>query len=292
MSSPISIRDQMVFTASNGRPFFDVLAQLNIDAIELQLDADLTTPHVRQPDGSPFVASSDAGVEALKRALASRRIRVSAILLATDFSSENAAEHVTWTIQAVRIAQQLGAPAVRVDPLSRNKELSASEVRDRFIAGISQVLRQTDGLPVDLGIENHGPFGNDPAFLDHIFNAVNHPRFGLTLDTGNFYWWGVPLEELYRLFEKYAPLTKHTHIKNINYPPDLANLQRPAGIDYAKYCCALDEGNIDLRRIIGILRRAGFRRDYCIENESLTKVREASRLDILRRDVRALQSTQ
>jgi len=37
-----------------------------------------------------------------------------------------------------------------------------------FARGVREVLSRTDGLPVDLGIENHGIQGNDPAFLEDI----------------------------------------------------------------------------------------------------------------------------
>jgi sugar phosphate isomerase/epimerase len=278
----------MVSIAANGRPFFDALKDLGITAIELQIDPDLTTPHVRRADDTPFSVADDAGIVELKRALDARGIRVPALLLGTDFSGDKADDHVTWAIRSTYVAQALGAAAVRVDPLSRNKELAPETVRDRFILRVKVLLRETAGTNVELGMENHGPFGNDPAFLDAVVSAVDDPRLGMTLDTGNFYWGGVPLEELYHLLERYAPRTKHTHVKNINYPADLAAIRRPIGLDYGKYCCALDEGNIDLRRAIGILRDAGYRRDFCIENESLNKTPAEGRMDVLRRDVEAV----
>jgi sugar phosphate isomerase/epimerase len=284
----ISVRDHMITQAAGTIPFFDALAQAGLSAFELQIDLDLTTPHVRQGDGTAYSLATDAGVAAFQQTLATHRVHLSAVLLMTDFSAANSAEQVQWAIAAVRLAGKLGVPAVRVDPLTRNKELQQTTVRDNFVAAIRQVLRQTADTGVDLGIENHGPFGNAPEFLDAIFDAVADPRLGMTLDTGNFYWWGVPLEELYALLARYAPRAKHTHMKNINYPPDLAKARRPIGLDYGKYCCSLDEGNIDLRRVIGILTQNGYRRDFCIENESLGKVPAEMRLGLLKRDVQAL----
>ncbi len=172
---------------------------------------------------------------------------------------------------------------------ARNRELPANTVRDNFIRRIREVLAATVETKVALAMENHGPFGNDPAFLDAVLSAVGDPRLGLTLDTGNFYWWGVPLDELYALLEKYAPRARHTHIKNINYPPELASTRRPIGLDYGKYCCPLDEGSIDLRKALAVILEAGYRGDFCIENESLNKFPAEQRLDVLRRNVRALR---
>jgi sugar phosphate isomerase/epimerase len=287
-TAPISVRDHMVAQAGDGRPFFDALRELGVGAIELQIDPDFTTPHVRQADGSPFSVRSAPDVAILRRTLNSEGVRISALLLMTDFSSDNADEQIRWASAAVKAARDLNVPAVRLDPLTRTKELRADQVRENFVRGVKQVLGQTADTGVDLGIENHGPFGNDPAFLDAVFSSADDSRLGMTLDTGNFYWWGVPLDELYSLIERYASRTKHTHIKNINYPTPLANTRRPIGLEYGKYCCPLDEGNIDLSRVVRTLRAAGYQRDFCIENESLNKYAADQRLEILRRDVTAI----
>ena len=35
------------------------------------------------------------------------------------------------------------------------------------------------------------------------------------MDTGNFYWRGYPLSEVYGILEVLAPFAKHTHLKGI-----------------------------------------------------------------------------
>ncbi|MCD6166289.1 TIM barrel protein, partial [bacterium] len=71
------------------------------------------------------------------------------------------------------------------------------------------------------GMENHGEYSNNPEFLQTVFSALKDSRIGITLDSGNFYWYGFPLDEVYQLFTELAPHTKHTHIKNISYPARL-----------------------------------------------------------------------
>lgn len=266
----------------------DIVGELGVSAVEIQVDIDRTTPHLRQPDGSVHSIATDAGLAALRDDLKTRGLGASALLLATDFSAADPAPHVEWALAAIAAAERLGAQAIRVDPLARDKQSSRDTIRDNFISGITRVLKQSPGSSVDLGMENHGPVGNEPAFIDEVLSAVNDLRLGLTLDTGNFYWWGVPLETLYALLAQYAGRAKHTHIKSINYPIELATSRRPIGLDYGKYCCALDEGNLDLARVVKILRNAGYTRNLCIENESLGKFKPAQRLEILRRDVSAL----
>ena len=127
-----------------------------------------------------------------------------------------------------------------------------SGVRNSEPAGSDRAMKLSVGFSATSlmsGIENHGPFANDPGFLDRLLETDDAGRLGLTLDTGNYYWFGFPLDELYGLIEKYAPRVKHTHVKNINYPPDLAQRTRAIGQDYGKYCCSLNEGNLDLKRV-------------------------------------------
>src|SRR5438067_1992868 len=84
--------------------------------------------------------------------------------------------------------------------------------------------------------------------LELTLQAVDSPRVGLTLDVGNLYWYGHPLSELYRLYERFGPFVKHTHVKNIAYPAELQEQQREIGYKYGQYSAPLDEGDIDLRR--------------------------------------------
>lgn len=285
----VAIRDAMLAEVDPGR-LFENLRGLGVAAVEIDVRPDYSTPSITQSDGRPYSVKDPAAASQLRRRLSDEGVRVSALLLSTDFASKDAEAHVGMAVRAAHAAVELGAPAVRIDPLSQDKALGTGELLVAFNARVYDVLRQTRGLAVDFGVENHGPLANDPHFLDHVFAAAeDDPRLGLTLDTGNFYWFGHPLSEVYHLVQRYAPKTKHTHLKNINYPPDIAERQRPVGQDYGKYCCALDEGNLDLKKVVAILRTGGYDRDLCVENESLDKVPPGERLSVLRRDVRALR---
>lgn len=285
----VAIRDAMLAEV-DARRVFENLRGLGVAAVEIDVRQDLSTQFVRRYDGTPYSVNDAAGTEELKGRLSNDGVRVSALLIATDFASDQAEAHVDWAVRAVHAAAELGAPVVRIDALARDKSLGAGEVLVAFNRHVYTVLQRTRGVPVDLGVENHGPFANDPHFLDHVFAAAkDDPRLGLTLDTGNFYWFGHPLAEVYHLLQRYGSRTKHTHVKNINYPPELAERSRPFGQDYAKYSCPLDEGDLDLKRVVGILRTCGYDRDLCIEDEALGKYRPEERLGVLQRDVNAVR---
>jgi sugar phosphate isomerase/epimerase len=245
---------------------------------------------LRQDDGRPYSVKDEAATTKLKRRLADEGVRACALLLGTDFYGPDAEAHVDYAVRGAQAARELGAPVVRIDPLNRDKDLGEGEVLVTFVRKLDALARRTRETGVDLGIENHGPFANDPRFLDHVFAATrDDPRVGLTLDTGNFYWFGHPLAEVYKLVQRFTPRAKHTHVKSINYPAALAEKTRPVGHEYGKHCCPLDEGNLELKKVVALLRTGGYTRDLCIENEALGKFPAEQRADIIRRDVKALR---
>lgn len=285
----VAVRDAMV-EAREGQSFFEALRATGTNRVELLVETDYRLPALTADGEGPFTVDTPANCARLKARLDAEGVEIAALLLATDFSSSEALEHVAWASYVARAAAELGVPAVRIDTATRNKGLSVPEIRDNFVRRIDQVLRHTVDTGVDLGIENHGHISNNPQFLEEVFAAVGDPRLGMTLDTGNFYWYGYPLSELYAILERFAPHAKHTHIKNINYPPELVETQRAVGYEYGRYSCPLDEGNIDIRRVVQILRAAGYNRDLCVEDESLPKYQAEERPAILRRDVETLRA--
>ncbi len=207
------------------------------------------------------------GVLALAQELAHHSVRVSAFLLGNDFGKPDADEQVTWMVRTVQLAHQLNVPAVRVDAVVSGWEALGLEGAVRlFTDFIKKVLR--------------------PEFLHAVLESVGSPRLGLTLDTGNFYWFGHPLSEVYAIMRQFGGAVKHTHIKNIAYPPELREQPRPK---YGKFVCPIPDGDIDHRVVVGILKEAGYTWDLCAEDESLGKFAPSERPQVLKRDVEHLQ---
>ena len=142
-----------------------------------------------------------------------------------------------------------------------------------------------------MGIENHGFQGNNLAFQLNVYKVVGSDRLGSTMDTGNFYWRGYPLSEVYGILTILAPYTKHTHLKNIKYPAELRETTREAGWEYGAYCCPLEEGDIDHGKVLQILKAGGYTGDVCIEDESVGKFPTVQeRIAVLERDVAHVKS--
>ncbi len=275
----ISIRDGTIF-AADSPTLLDGLTSLGLRSVEIAINREgrVTAPNTAK--GQPAIPPLEC-----RQQLDRTGIQSCAVLMANDFTMPAMDAEIHWVIQGAAAAKALGAPVVRVDAYMRNALDWTPEKRiARFAECMKEVLASSEARGMDFGIENHGPLGNDPQFIEAVLEAVGDSRLGLTMDTGNLYWSGKPLEEVHRILERFAGRTKHTHVKNIAYPAETRNQPREIGWKYGEYCCALADGDIDLARVALSLKAAGYNRTLCIENESLGRYSIAERLNILRRD--------
>lgn len=244
------------------------LDAMGIDAVELNYDRNRTVPSLDSA-GRESLADKTA-IEHFAYKCAGLKIKPSALLLSNDFGADDLAGELDWVVSAVKAAAQLRIKAIRIDAIMSKQDQWPLEKRAKHFADcMSRILDATKGLDVAMGIENHGHKGNEHEFLDAVLDAVHSPRVGLTLDTGNFYWYGYPLSKVHEIIKHFAPRVKHTHIKSIHYPADKRNIQREIGWGYGEYCSPLREGDIDFKLVFKALKDAGYKGDLCIENESL-----------------------
>ena len=284
-----SIRDTSLISAGY-RTIAEGLNALGLSAVEMDFSRQCTVKTLTVP-GASFSLTSEESRGHFKNHVDECGIHVSALLLANNFNADDLDSEVAWCAQAVNAAGALGLKAVRIDSAMRGeRELDLNTRIERFTRGIMQLLEATEDAGVPLGIENHGACGNQREFLDAVLEGVNSPRLGMTLDTGNFYWYGYPLDEVYEILEHFAPRTKHTHVKNINYPASERQKRREIGWEYGEYACPIPDGDIDVSRVIDLLKDTGYTGDICIEDESLGRFPEAERKDVLQKDVTFLQS--
>ncbi|MCS7186346.1 MAG: sugar phosphate isomerase/epimerase family protein [Armatimonadota bacterium] len=285
----VSIRDDVVL--HGGFPsVVEGLSFLGIYAVEVSVGRDFSARSLTSPNQKLDIRS-DNDLTILERETSQSGIRICAFLLGNDFGREDAKEQVEWMVEVVNAAHRLGISAIRVDAIVSGWEgMGIDKAINLFAENIKKVLDETENTDVHLGIENHGTLGNRPEFLQAVFDAVNSPRLGLTLDSGNFYWFGHPLSQVYEIMRQFASRVKHTHIKNISYPQEIREQQRPIGYEYGKYVCPIPDGDIDHEVVASILKEAGYAGDLCIEDESLGKFSPEERRDVLKRDAEYLKS--
>jgi sugar phosphate isomerase/epimerase len=284
----LSMRDGYI-GADTFPTLVDGLRHLHIDAVELNLGRDFGVQSLDSKE--KIFLKTDDDAKQYRQKAEKLGVNICSVLTACDFSAGDMESNVAWIARAIELADLLGASSVRIDSaMAKEKQLDFETRVKIFVEGLSGALQRTSGSKVTLGIENHGFQGNNLAFLLNTFQQVGSDRLGSTLDVGNFYWRGYPLSEVYGILNILAPHAKHTHMKNIHYPEDKREITREAGWEYGKYCCPLDEGDIDLTKVIAMLAKVGYKGDVCIEDESVGKCKTPEeRIAVLERDIAHLR---
>jgi len=280
----LSIRDNMVAGDEFTSPV-EGMRHLGVNAVEVKLSEEFDVYAMDSKETIRLASDDDA--KAYKKHLDGLGITACCFLTAKDFSVGDTESNIAWEARAIELADAMGMPSVRIDSaMSKERELDFETRVKIFAEGLGGALERTTGSKVALGIENHGFQGNNLAFQLNVYQTVGSDRLGSTMDTGNFYWRGYPLSEVYGILRVLAPYTKHTHLKNINYPENLRETTREAGWEYEKYVSPLDEGDIDHAKVLALLAEAGYDGDICIEDESLGHYSSPEeRIEVLKRDV-------
>lgn len=282
----VAIRDCML-PAMGLEDHFDALEALGLDSVELAVSGEARVSWPTSDGGQFDLTLADDRVR-LKELFDAKGASICAFLMGNDFTSEEFDAEVRALVTTCEAAEAVCVPAVRVDMVLRRADMPEDEFVGCCAEAVRKALSATSS--VRIGVENHGSTSNRPELLDKVFAAVGDMRFGLTLDSGNFYWYGHPLDTVYQIMERYADRTYHAHIKNIAYPEQMRNVQREVGYRYGEYVSPIYEGDIDHGRVVEILRQGGYEGDLSIEDESLGRFPKEQHAGILKRDADHLRS--
>lgn len=281
----VSCRDVLLKTT--GKPdCWAAMKDLDVSCLEVDITPELACPSLFHPDKKYNLADADS-VKRLADDLAANGATITAFCMHNKFD-EKLNEEIAWMQKLVPAVQQLKVGVIRIDVVPRKTPM------DQFlpvaIKACKAICDIAEGKPVRFGIENHGRFTNDPDVLDKLFDGVGSPQLGLTLDALNLYWFGHPLESLYDIIEQFAARVVHTHCKSVRYPAEQRNIRRPIGWEYAKYSAPIYAGDIDYKRVVAILRKAGYQADLCLENECLKHFPPAEQPGVLKKEIAMLKS--
>ena len=283
----VAIRDGQLGVMS--ADWFEGLTMLGINSTEVAVDRPgaVGGPGLLREGEEPFDLRTAQGRKALKARFDENGAIINAFMMGNDFAAEDLKAETEWLAITCEAAEEIGVPAVRIDCLP-HREMDDELFMARAVGAIQSALNATSR--VDLGMENHGHVSNRPEFIDDLFGRVGDRRMGLTLDTGNFYWFGHPLDKVYEIMETFADRVYHTHVKNISYPQELRQVQREVGYKYGEYVCPIYDGDIDHARVAGILKAAGYDRDLSIEDEGIGKFGEDERKVVMQKNVDHLKA--
>jgi gluconolactonase len=126
----------------------------------------------------------------IRRAYLDHGLSLSMFTVSTDFGQpeEKHEEEFKKFRQALRAAELLGAPLIRVFPGSPRSEADRQNAFDRSAAAMRRACEEAAqaGVPVGLQNHNHGALCRTGEEVIRFIKKVDHPNFTFVLDTGQF----------------------------------------------------------------------------------------------------------
>jgi sugar phosphate isomerase/epimerase len=175
-------------------------------------------------------------------------------------------------------AKELGCHSIRVNAASGG---SWDEQRDLAADGLQRLCELADPLDLHVLVENHGGLSSNGKWLAEVMRTVAHPRVGTLPDFGNFCMDWSRSDQADAWYDRYTgveelmPFAKAVSAKSHEFDADG------------------NETKTDYRRMLGIVRDAGYRGWIGVEYEGgILSPREGSLATkrLIERTWRALQT--
>lgn len=241
-----SYRDRLTGKARPEMTMHDFVKQAAMDGWD---GVELTSYYIPTPVTAAYLAD-------LKRTCFLHGLTVSASSVGNVFTHP-AGEARDREIEKVRTwlghAQALGAPVLRVFAGTPQQGQTPEEAERCCIECLEACCDRAAETGVMLGLENHGGIVAESSGVLRIVRAVKSDWCGINLDTGNF-----RTEDPYADIAACAPYAVTTHLKTEVAPK--GGQKQPA----------------DVKRIVEILKAAGYRGYLTLEYEGSEPVAEAA----------------
>ena len=167
---------------------------------------------------------------------------------------------VLYARRGIRYARAVGAPVVQITenmyPPKWMTEEDAFAMMKIHLRAIAETCEENG---IWLGIEQHGPFTARLKHIRRILELVDSPWIGCNFDCGNTFLAG---EDPYAMLEAVIDKVVHVHAKDISVQQAQAERGKVTGTAVG---CACGDGVIDWQRLVGRLKRAGFKGTLSVE---------------------------
>ncbi|MDO3679487.1 sugar phosphate isomerase/epimerase family protein [Paenibacillus ehimensis] len=183
-------------------------------------------------------------------------------------------EQIADVTGSVDKAAQLGAKVVRVFSGDKAADVTYEQAKAWIIEGLKEGAAYAQQRGITLCLENHGYFAGKADQVLEVIDEVNSPALRSTFDTGNFL---LVDDQPNEAMDKLLGVVSHVHFKDF----------LPVGEDYAgrKYKSlggvlyagkVPGEGIVDLKHLLGKLKRSGYQGWLTVEYEGDDEQKEGS----------------
>ncbi len=165
---------------------------------------------------------------------------------------------IPFLTQAIRFADELGAPCVNTDEGVVPEWMGDAEAFAMIRYTLKRVLPVAERHKVHIALEPHQKFTVRLATYKKILDLVKSPYFNCNPDTGNLFISGT---DPYKFIAAIAKRVVHVHAKDIGG----VTLDARGKLTGVPSGCACGDGVIDWPRVVRILRKAGFKGVLAVE---------------------------
>lgn len=201
-----------------------------------------------EPTSYYFPDTSHTAMARYKLYCAKLGLDITGTAVGNDFTTTDAAKQkaqMQLVKDWVEKCSILGGKTIRIFAGNLPKGDTLAQAQERCVNAIGQACDHAAKYGVILALENHGGITARVEDLLTLVRKINHPNFGVNLDTGNF-----RTEDPYGDLEKLAPYAVVAQLKTEMHPK--GKTVQPA----------------DLKRLVNMLQKVNFRGYLAVEHEA------------------------
>ena len=234
-------------------------------AKELGFDA-IDFAEINAPEGVSVEDYADELIAEAKRI----GIAIQNFAVGADFINRDTEAEIKRVCGLVDIAAKAGAKTLRHDATNGNGHISFDHALPTLADACRRIAEYAQTKGIVTMVENHGFFCQDSDRVERLYNAVNHPNFGLLVDMGNFTCADERPEIAVGRVAPYAAYVhaKDFHIKAADGPCPGEGFFTSRNGTYLRGAI-IGHGNVPVKHCLTALKKAGYTGDFAIEFEGM-----------------------
>ena len=179
-------------------------------------------------------------------------------------------EEIERVKKQVDIAEILGVKVLRHDATFSSKGMSFEQSLPIVAAACREITEYAEAKGIKTTVENHGHFYQDSLRVERLYEAVNHPNFGLLCDMGNFI---CVDEDPTTAVSRVAPYAFYVHAKDFHLKSGMMadpgeGFHKTRGGNYRRGAI-LGHGDVPVKCCLSALKMAGYQGGIAIEFEGM-----------------------
>ena len=197
-------------------------------------------------------------------------IEIQSFALGADFINNDTEEEIKRICSLIDVIALTDAKVIRHDATQGNKNISFDRALPILADACRRIAEYAQTKEIKTTVENHGFFSQDSDRVERLYNAVNHPNFGLLVDIGNF---TCADEKPEIAVGRVAPYAAYVHVKDFH-------IKSAEGTDPGEgfftsrngtYLrgAIIGHGNVPVRQCLRTLKKAGYEGNCAVEFEGI-----------------------